>query len=137
TTSAERADDKEEKIGFYEDAVNLDPSESKAWLDLLTVFIGDVNDEDGGRFTQEEDIRMKELLGYTGTGSRTNESYFESNEAGYGEFAFQMGLTYFYFYGEEGNKAMAQSWFESAAKNSRLDDQSRESAQLFAEIIDI
>lgn len=137
TTSAERADDKEEKIKFYKDAVNLDPSESKAWLDLLTLFIGDVNDEDGGRFTQEEDIRMKELLGYTGTGSRTNESYFESNEAGYGEFAFQMGLTYFYFYGEEGNKAMAQSWFEAAAKNSRLDDQSRESAQLFAEIIDI
>ena len=74
---------------------------------------------------------------YTVTGNRTNESYFESNEEGYGKFAFQMGLTYFYFYGEEGNKSMAQSWFESAANNSKLDEQSRGSAQLFAEIIDI
>lgn len=137
TTSAERASDKEEKIKAYENAIKLDPSREKAWLDLLTLFIGDEKDADGGRFTQAEDVKMKELLGYTGTGNRTNESYFESNEEGYGKFAFQMGLTYFYFYGEEGNKSMAQSWFESAANNSKLDEQSRGSAQLFAEIIDI
>lgn len=137
TTSAERASDKEEKIKAYENAIKLDPSREKAWLDLLTLFIGDEKDADGGRFTQAEDVKMKELLGYTGTGNRTNESYFESNEEGYGKFAFQMGLTYFYFYGEEGNKSMAQSWFESAANNSKLEEQSRGSAQLFAEIIDI
>ncbi len=135
--SASNAATKEEREQHYKEAVNLDPSRVDAWKLLLNEYIGEMNDEDGGRFTQSEDVEMKELLGSTGSGNRSNESYLQSNAEAYDDFAFEMGLSYFYFYGEEGNKQMAQSWFETAAKSKTLDPDKTESAGLFAEIIRI
>lgn len=135
--SASNAATKEEREQHYKEAVNLDPSRVDAWKLLLNEYIGEMNDEDGGRFTQSEDVEMKELLGSTGSGNRSNESYLQSNAEAYDDFAFEMGLAYFYFYGEEGNKQMAQSWFETAAKSKTLDPDKTESAGLFAEIIRI
>ena len=61
---------------------------------------------------------MKAILGYKGTGNRTNESYFERNKEGYDEFAFRMGVYYFYYYegGGSAGKSMAQPWFEKHKK---------------------
>ena len=115
--AASNAATQEEKVDYYRDAINLDPSRGDAWLSLLDVFIDGTGTGDGGLFTQEEDVQMKEILGYTGSGNRTNESYLESNPEAYDEFSFQMGLAYFYYYGEEGNKPMSQSWFETAAES--------------------
>ena len=54
-------------------------------------------------FDREETARLTSVLGYKGSGNRTNESYFEGNKEEYDEFAFQMGLAYFYSY-EGGEK---------------------------------
>ncbi len=132
--AASNAATQEEKVNYYRDAINLDPSRGDAWLDLLDVFIDGTGGGDGGFFTQEEDIQMKEILGYTGSGNRTNESYLESNKKAYDEFSFQMGLAYFYYYGEEGNKPMSQSWFETAAKSNTLEPNKVERAKRFAKI---
>ncbi len=132
--AASNAATQEEKVNYYRDAINLDPSRGNAWLDLLDVFIDGTGGGDGGFFTQEEDIQMKEILGYTGSGNRTNESYLESNKKAYDEFSFQMGLAYFYYYGEEGNKPMSQSWFETAAKSNTLEPNKVERAKRFAKI---
>ena len=128
--AASNAATQEEKVNYYRDAINLDPSRGDAWLDLLDVFIDGTGGGDGGFFTQEEDVQMKEILGYTGSGNRTNESYLESNKEAYDEFSFQMGLAYFYYYGEEGNKPMSQSWFETAAKSNTLEPNKVERAKL-------
>ena len=132
--SASNAASQEEKVEYYRDAINLDPSREEAWLDLLDVFIDGTESGDRGIFTQEEDIQMKEILGYTGSGNRTNESYLERNEEAYDEFSFQMGLAYFYYYGEEGNKPMSQSWFETAAESDTLETNKVERAKRFAKI---
>lgn len=132
--AASNAATQEEKVDYYRDAINLDPSRGDAWLSLLDVFIDGTGTGDGGLFTQEEDVQMKEILGYTGSGNRTNESYLESNQDAYDEFSFQMGLAYFYYYGEEGNKPMSQSWFETAAKSDSLEPNKVERAKRFAKI---
>lgn len=132
--AASNAATQEEKVDYYRDAINLDPSRGDAWLSLLDVFIDGTGTGDGGLFTQEEDIQMKEILGYTGSGNRTNESYLESNSDAYDEFSFQMGLAYFYYYGEEGNKPMSQSWFETAAESDSLEPNKVERAKRFAKI---
>lgn len=132
--AASNAATQEEKVDYYRDAINLDPSRGDAWLSLLDVFIDGTGTGDGGLFTQEEDVQMKEILGYTGSGNRTNESYLESNPEAYDEFSFQMGLAYFYYYGEEGNKPMSQSWFETAAKSDSLEPNKVERAKRFAKI---
>lgn len=132
--AASNAATQEEKVDYYRDAINLDPSRGDAWLSLLDVFIDGTGTGDGGLFTQEEDVQMKEILGYTGSGSRTNESYLESNQEAYDEFSFQMGLAYFYYYGEEGNKPMSRSWFETAAESSSLEPNKVERAKRFAKI---
>lgn len=130
--AASNAATQEEKVDYYRDAINLDPSRGDAWLSLLDVFIDGTGDS--GLFTQEEDVQMKEILGYTGSGNRTNESYLESNPEAYDEFSFQMGLAYFYYYGEEGNKPMSQSWFETAAESGSLEPNKVERAKRFAKI---
>lgn len=132
--AASNAATQEEKVDNYRDAINLDPSRGDAWLSLLDVFIDGTGTGDGGLFTQEEDVQMKEILGYTGSGNRTNESYLESNQEAYDEFSFQMGLAYFYYYGEEGNKPMSQSWFETAAESDSLEPNKVERAKRFAKI---
>lgn len=132
--AASNAATQEEKIDYYRDAINLDPSRGDAWLNLLDVFIDGTGTGDEGLFTQEEDIQMKEILGYTGSGNRTNESCLESNSDAYDEFSFQMGLAYFYYYGEEGNKPMSQSWFETAAESDSLESNKVERAKRFAKI---
>lgn len=132
--AASNAATQEEKVDYYRDAINLDPSRGDAWLSLLDVFIDGTGTGDGGLFTQEEDVQMKEILGYTGSGSRTNESYLESNQEAYDEFSFQMGLAYFYYYGEEGNKPMSRSWFETAAESGSLEPNKVERAKRFAKI---
>lgn len=132
--AASNAASQDEKVSYYRDAINLDPSRGDAWMNLLDVFIDGTGTGDRGVFTQEEDIQMKEILGYTGTGNRTNESYLESNKDAYDEFSFQMGLAYFYYYGDEGNKPMSQSWFETAAESDSLEPNKVERAKRFAKI---
>ena len=53
-------------------------------------------------FNRDETAEMTAILGYKGTGNRTNESYFERNKEGYDEFAFRMGVYYFYYYEASG-----------------------------------
>ena len=87
-------------------------------------------------FDREETARLTSVLGYKGSGNRTNESYFEGNKEEYDEFAFQMGLAYFYSYegGEKSGKSMSQTWFEKAAESESLDKDKKELSKRFASI---
>lgn len=127
--SASIAGTKEERINYYESAANLDPTRPEAYEDLLSkAFLEDDN------FTQEEAAKMTEILGYKGAGNRTNESFLESDESAYDEFAFQMGLAYYYYYDNTGNKPMSQIWFDTAAESSTLEASKVERAKRLGRI---
>lgn len=125
----------EEKIQDYENAIKLNPSEGEGYLNLLQACL-DNTEEDGEswNFTQTEAAKMTEILGYKGESNRSNESYLESDEAAYDEFAYQMGLAYYFYYNKDGNPQMSQKWFEIAAESSKLESYKIERAKVLAKI---
>lgn len=118
----------------YRNAINLNPGEGTAWLSLLDTFVQPADGETEQNFSQEEADQITELRKYKGTGSRENQSYLEGDEAAYSEFAFQLGIDYFYYYNGMGNKPLSQSWFEIAKDSTTLDEGKRQCAEYFEKI---
>lgn len=134
-SEATKVTTQEERADYYEKAIKIDPEREKGYLELLDLFVygADKNERD---FNRDETAEMTAILGYKGTGNRTNESYFERNKEGYDEFAFRMGVYYFYYYegGGSAGKSMAQPWFEKAQKGTTLDADKLQLAERFAKI---
>ena len=127
--SAVSATSDAERIENYENAIKLNPGEQAAYMELLNkAFLADDN------FSQDEAAKMTEILGYKGEGNRSNESYLEADKEAYEEFAFQMGLAYYYYYNESGNKPMSQAWFETASESTALDSNKVERAKRLGRI---
>ena len=125
----------QKKIEDYESAIKLKPGESEAYTSLLQAFLDNIEEDgDNWNFTQAESAKMTEILGYKGSGSRSNESYFEADEEDYDEFAYQMGLAYYFYYNKEGNPQMSQKWFEIAARSTRLENNKKERARILEKI---
>lgn len=134
-SEATKVTTQEERADYYEKAIKIDPEREEGYLELLDLFVygADKNECD---FNRDETAEMTAILGYKGTGNRTNESYFERNKEGYDEFAFRMGVYYFYYYegGGSAGKSMAQPWFEKAQKGTTLDADKLQLAERFAKI---
>ena len=134
-SEATKVTTQEERADYYEKAIKIDPEREEGYLELLDLFVygADKNERDLNR---DETAEMTAILGYKGTGNRTNESYFERNKEGYDEFAFRMGVYYFYYYegGGSAGKSMAQPWFEKAQKGTTLDADKLQLAERFAKI---
>lgn len=134
-SEATKVTTQEERADYYEKAIKIDPEREEGYLELLDLFVygADKNERD---FNRDETAEMTAILGYKGTGNRTNESYFERNKEGYDEFAFRMGVYYFYYYegGGSAGKSMAQPWFEKAQKGITLDADKLQLAERFAKI---
>ena len=134
-SEATKVTTQEERADYYEKAIKIDPEREEGYLELLDLFVygADKNERD---FNRDETAEMTAILGYKGTGNRTNESYFERNKEGYDEFAFRMGVDYFYYYdgGGSAGKSMAQPWFEKAQKGTTLDADKLQLAERFAKI---
>ncbi|MDD2980447.1 MAG: serine/threonine-protein kinase [Hespellia sp.] len=119
----------EEMTENYQNAINLNPGKENAYLDLLNkAFLEDEN------FSQDEAAKMTQILGYKGSGNRSNESYLEGNKAAYEDFSFQMGLAYYYYYEESGNKPMSQAWFDIASTSDNLESNKVERAKRLGRI---
>ena len=125
----------EEMVDDYENAIKLNPGAGEGYLNLLQAFL-DNEEEDGERwnFTQSEAAKMTQILGYKGSGNRSNESYLESDKATYDEFAYQMGLAYYFYYNKDGNPQMSQAWLERAAESTNLESYKVERAKVLAKI---
>lgn len=134
-SEATKVTTQEERADYYEKAIKIDPEREEGYLELLDLFVygADKNERD---FNRDETAETTAILGYKGTGNRTNESYFERNKEGYDEFAFRMGVYYFYYYegGGSAGKSMAQPWFEKAQKGTTLDADKLQLAERFAKI---
>lgn len=128
--SAVSATTQEEKIENYQNAIYLNPGEGEAYTELLSrAFLDD------DIFSQDEAAKMTEILGHKGEDSnRSCESYLEADEAVYEDFAFQMGIAYYYYYEGNGNKPMSQAWFDIASASKTLDDNKVERAKRLGRI---
>lgn len=106
----------EEAADSYARAISVEPGKGEAYLAVLeNVFLEDDN------FTSKEDQKMRQILNDTGSGNKTHEDIFSANRAEYEEFAYRLGLAYFYSYEGNGNKAMATKWLRIAAQSDTLE----------------
>lgn len=106
----------EEKISYCREAIELDPTRAEAYRYLLD----DVLMEDGVLSSQEDEILRSILMG-TDSG-RTNEAAFRTNIANYDEFAYNLGLDYYYNYEDNGSKSQSTKWLDIAAGSTTLDN---------------
>lgn len=129
--SARIAVNQDEQIEDYISAIKLNPSNEVAYEELLEdVFLKD------GNFTQEEASRLTSVVGYK-QGSKTIQDIFkETNQSGYENFAYKMGLAYFYYYENDGNKQLSKPWFEIAKDSTTIEEKEKERAKKFYQIAD-
>lgn len=117
-----------DKIEKCRSAIELNPAEAQAYIYLLE----DVLLEDGILSAQEDEILRGILMG--NDGRRTNEAAFKANEADYDEFAYSLGLAYYYYYEEKGSKSQATKWLDIAANSLTLEDVKVERARRLGKI---
>ncbi len=118
----------EDMADYYTSAINLDPAREEGYLGLLqNVFLAD------DTFSQDEAGQMTQVLGYKGSGNRSNESFLESDHEAYDDFAFQLGLAYYYYYGD-GGKQMSKAWFDIASESETLNQNQVERAKRLGRI---
>ena len=133
--SAERTENEEEFIEAYKNAINLNPKDETGYLGLLDKMLAtDETGESGECLSQEEANQITEILGYKGDGNTTNESKFSSNKEGYEEFAYELGIAYYYHYDGTGNNQLSKEWFEIASESSSLESNKVERSKRFAKI---
>ena len=121
----------DEQIEDYISAIKLNPSNEVAYEELLEdVFLKD------GNFSQDEANQLTSLVGYK-QGSKTIQDIFkETNQSGYENFAYKMGLAYFYYYENDGNKQLSKPWFEIAKDSTAIEEKEKERAKKFYQIAD-
>ena len=124
---AQFASTTEEAEEAYKEAVNLRPEEAEPYLLLLSkVYLADEN------FSQEEASAMTKLLAERSDG-RSHEDALASGD-GYASFAYQMGLAYYYYYEETGNKPLAEPWLEAAGENGNLSTEQKERVEILGRV---
>lgn len=108
----------EESTAMFKKAIQLAPDREDAYVDLLdNIFLSD------GIFSKEEANSMTDILGAKQSNSdRTNIDALADNQEGYDQFCYDMGLAFFYYYEDVGNKSLSAKWFEVAASSLTLSD---------------
>lgn len=121
----------EDQIKNYSDAIKLDPTKAEAFDELLdNVYLKD------GNFSQDEANQLTSLVGYKTNGKTVQDRFKDGNPEGYDEFAYNMGLAYFYYYETDGNKQLSKPWFDIARNSSSLEEQKKERASKFYQVAD-
>lgn len=105
---AEGAEDLEEQGEYYANAIELNPEEDAAYIQMLSSM---TEDEE---FSSEEAAIVHNII-YSKHGSSTdNLTYLKKNKEGFANFAYNLGINYFFkFKGTEG-KNTSQLWFDYA-----------------------
>ena len=119
------------QVGTYGEAISLKPSDETAYLELLNnVYLADDN------LSPEEDAQLRQLLITSYDGKNTYEQMLASNAQAYDDFAYRLGLAYFYCYDGSGNKPMASKWLTIAQNSETLSQNRKDRAQRLGRIAD-
>lgn len=106
---AEAVDTLPDQGQYYANAIELDPENEEAYLSMLSSM---TEDEE---FSSEEAAEVQSII-YTkrGNGNVDNLTYLKKNDEGFANFAYNLGINYFFkFKGTEG-KNNSQIWFDYA-----------------------
>ena len=119
-----------QQIEAYEKAIRTAPQREEAYSRLLNdVMLSD------GEFTQDEANELTRIMGYRKNASdKTAEEQFSANKKGYEKFCYDMGLAFFYYYGDSGNRQLSRPWFEIAKESDTLDPAQKSRAERFYKI---
>lgn len=129
---AKSAPDQDSQVAAYFEAIKLEPTKYEAYDGLLNNAL--LKD---GLLSQDEVNKITEVLGYKKKGSRDSvESLLKKNPKAYEQFAYNMGLAYFYYYGDFGNKQLSKPWFDIAKSSTHLSKVQIERAKRFSKIAD-
>lgn len=109
------ASSKEGTVALYRQAIQLEPERGEAYLALLEKLL---EDDD---FTEDEAYILREVLQYKTSNSRSCEDFLSENPEAYDEFSYQLGMAYFYSYGQNGNKNNSKKWLKIASESEELD----------------
>ncbi|BBF41469.1 serine/threonine protein kinase PrkC, regulator of stationary phase [Lachnospiraceae bacterium KM106-2] len=114
----------------YSEAIRLEPKRKEAYMMLLQQYSEDCI------FAKEEELELYHILQEEkkGTGI-THLEALKSDEKRYGEFCYNMGILYWYYYEDKGNKhKQAANWFQDSLRYAALDKETTKKAKLFYEI---
>jgi len=115
-TRAAEISESTDKFEEYKKAIYLDSDDNTAYLELLNnLFLQDDN------FTAEEDSKLREILVMKDAAGKICGEELSKNQAGYEEFCYRLGLSYFYCYENEGNKQLSARWLKLASVSETLD----------------
>lgn len=129
---AKSAPDQDSQVAAYFEAIKLEPTKYEAYDGLLNNAL--LKD---GLLSQDEVNKITEILGYRKKGSRDSvENLLKKNPKAYEQFAYNMGLAYFYYYGDFGNKQLSKPWFDIAKSSTHLSKVQIERAKRFSKIAD-
>lgn len=97
----------------YRDAAALYPEREELYAHFVNRMMQDC------RMDQEEERLLQELL-YAPTSDReqTVKEALARDQAAYGSLAYEIGLTYWYFYEGSGGKTAAANWFGEAVQSA-------------------
>lgn len=114
-TPAETEEEVLDVLDIYSDAIKLNPSDGQAYEKIVALCVKD------GNFSQEEEVKIRSIINYSGESNKRNIESLEQNEDAYDKFAFDLGMAYFYFYKEGGSKSAASRWLAIAAEAEPTD----------------
>lgn len=118
-------------IEKYKQAIALAPQRGEAYIEMLENVI--LNDD---VLTEEEAYAIRDCLNQSDGSSETNETLFSTNTRVYEQFAYELGIAYFYSYEEKGNKSLAKKWLEVSANAQTLESSQVERAKRLGKIAD-
>ena len=113
---------------WYRNAIETAPAKADAYMGILDRII-----LEDGSMTAEESEKIMDILGME-TNGKSNEAHLRSDEKSYSEFAYSMGLAYFYYYEGDGNKPLSAPWFGIAKDSASLSDAKKGRAERFYRI---
>ncbi len=119
----------EEAIDKYIAAIKIRPDQEEAYIELLDYWL--LQDD---CLTMQEDELLRKLLLTSFDQNHSYEDMLRTNPAGYGRFAYKLGIAYFYSYEESGNKSLALKWLDTAADCEQLDANQTYRARVLAGI---
>jgi len=123
-TAARNSATKEEEIGNYRKAIDLEPGRSEGYVRLLQE--GFLDDQ---VLTLKESEQLRSVLISYGNGRNTNEMELKKSPKEYGRFAYEAGIAYYYKFEEKSSKKNAKGYFEAAAASGFLEGRQLERAK--------
>lgn len=109
---------------YFEDAINIKPSNPEAYNQLLDAIDGDMV------FTMEESTALLKCILNTDGGTKTNLDYLQSsNRREYDEFVYRLANDYYFFYEGSDNRTKAAQWYGKVQDSNYLSDQQVELAK--------